>query len=160
MAATIVIATSDQRKMVMVFEMKVLTLVAVACCSALIAQKRLSSSVTAASFMMSLMSSGGVTTADLACSVSEVESDDACDSMNFLAAAAMAAICWLESADEEGATGAMDESSGNVQSANSYFILRTCKAALRQFSGAMERYMRGFDSAQKSRCPATIHRQQ
>ena len=34
--------------------------------------------------------------------------------------------------------GAMDESSGNVQSANSYSILRTCKAALRQFSGAME----------------------
>ena len=30
MAATIVIATSDQRKMVMVFEMKVLTLVAAA----------------------------------------------------------------------------------------------------------------------------------
>jgi hypothetical protein len=26
--------------------------------------------------------------------------------------------------------------------------------------GAMERYMRGFDSAQNSRCPATIHRQQ
>jgi hypothetical protein len=27
-------------------------------------------------------------------------------------------------------------------------------------SGAMERYMRGFDSAQNSRRPATIHRQQ
>ena len=34
--------------------------------------------------------------------------------------------------------GAMGESSGNVQSANSYSILRTCKAALRQFSGAMD----------------------
>ena len=34
--------------------------------------------------------------------------------------------------------GAMDESSGNVQSANSYSILRTREAALRQFSGAME----------------------
>jgi hypothetical protein len=29
-----------------------------------------------------------------------------------------------------------------------------------QFKGAMERYMRGFDSAQNSRRPATIHRQQ
>jgi hypothetical protein len=29
-----------------------------------------------------------------------------------------------------------------------------------QFKGAMERYMRGFDSAQNSRSPATIHRQQ
>ena len=60
--------------------------------------------------MMSLMSSGGVTTADLACSVpaveSEPESDDDCDSMNFLAAAAMVAICWLESVGEEDAVAA------------------------------------------------------
>ena len=29
-----------------------------------------------------------------------------------------------------------------------------------QFKGAMERYMHGFNSAQDSRSPATMHRQQ
>ena len=56
--------------------------------------------------------------------------------------------------------GAMDEMSRKVQSAKAHSNLRTRKAALRQFSGARERYMRGFDSAQNSRGPATIHRQQ
>ena len=34
------------------------------------------------------------------------------------------------------------------------------QASGERFIGAMERYMRGFDSVQNSRCPATIHRQQ
>jgi hypothetical protein len=46
-------------------------------------------------------------------------------------------------------SGAMDESSGNVQSANSYSILRTREAALRQFSGAMD------ESSGSSKCKHT-----
>ena len=37
--------------------------------------------------------------------------------------------------------------------------LRAARARSKSI-GAMERYMRGFDSAQNSRGPATIHRQQ
>ena len=38
-------------------------------------------------------------------------------------------------------------------------VTSTCTTA-GQFKGAMERYMHGFNSAQNSRRPATIHRQQ
>ena len=55
---------------------------------------------------------------------------------------------------------AMHESSRKVQNASSHPIILRTRKAHGQISGAMERYMRGFDSAQNSRCPATIHRQQ
>jgi hypothetical protein len=64
--------------------------------------------------------------------------------------------------------GAMEEMSGKVQNASTHRLGRINHEHVHssrsvqgsQFKGAMERYMRGFDSAQKSRCPATIHRQQ
>jgi Sec-independent protein translocase protein TatA len=59
--------------------------------------------------------------------------------------------------------GAMEEMSQKVQNANTHRLRcqnPSTRTANSQFKGAMERYMRGFDSAQKSRGPATIHHQQ